>query len=193
MLRFFFFSEHEIQPLNQVSVNEVWDFCVLTKTCFFSSRLSRLRLDERSLLFFFFRRNLTDFDYSFIPFVQLLADGFTVGGLCPGMRCWLPVSRRVKISVVCGHLVCLFIVYLYVNIDSRSSWYVLSFLQPAGFDCTYWICRKRPCSSPLFLKKVHLYICFFQFTSSLTSVCSTWNQTHCPSQTFWFLQNSSGR
>lgn len=37
---------------------------------------------------------------------------------------------------------CLLIVYLYVNIDSRSSWYVLSFLQPAGFDCTYWICRK---------------------------------------------------
>lgn len=168
MLRFFFFFFGTWNSATEPSFSQrSLRFLCFNENLFFSSRLSRLRLDERSLLVFFFRRNLTDFDYSFIPFVQLLADGFTVGGLCPGMRCWFPVSRRVKISVVCGHLVCLFIVYLYVNIDSRSSWYVLSFLQPAGFDCTYWICRKRPCSSPLFLKKVHLYVCFFsvhQFT-----------------------------
>lgn len=30
----------------------------------------------------------------------------------------------------------------------------LTFLRPAGFDCTYWTCRKKPCSS----SQIHLWL-----------------------------------
>lgn len=123
-------AKPEIQPLNKVSVFEdVEGFCVLTKSWSFLSQPS-----QKSVI---------------CPqFVKPGPMVFLQEGLV------LQTGSQSEVWRTCGlqHRVCLLIVYLYVNKDSRSSWFVLSFLQPAVFDCTYWTCRKWTHSC---LLKVH--------------------------------------